>query len=75
MRNWSSIKKQLPRNYNVLVSQSLNKQGFEVTASYVSDVRRGKIKNIDIQKAVWKEIKKILISQQRKLRQLKQLQR
>ncbi len=63
MKNWSSIKKQLPRNYNILVAQSLAKQGFEVTASYVSDVRRGKIKNIDIQKAVWVEIKKILIIQ------------
>ena len=74
MKNWSSIKKQLPRNYNMLVAQSLNKQGFEVTASYVSDVRRGKIKNIDIQKAVWVEIKKILISHQRKIKQLKRLQ-
>lgn len=56
---WDDIKKVLPKNWCQVVAETLNSKGFELTAQSVSDARAGRIKNLLIQKAVLKEIKKV----------------
>lgn len=65
-RKWAAIKKDLPKNWCQIVANTLNSKGFELTAPSVSDARSGRIKNLLIQQAVWKEIKKIYKRQQSK---------
>ena len=57
MATWKKLKKRLPHNYASIVAERLTNKGFEVTPSYVSDVRRGRIKNFDTVEKVWVEIK------------------
>lgn len=56
MSKWATLKKKLPHNYAVIVSERLTDKGFEVSPSYVSDVRRERIRNVEIQEKVWTEI-------------------
>lgn len=58
-RKWLAIKKELPKNWCQLVSETLNSKGFQITPQSVSDARSGRIKNLLIQEAVLKEIKKL----------------
>jgi glycerate kinase len=62
---WEAIKKELPKNWCQIVATALNKKGYKINSQSVSDARSGRIKNLLIQQAVWKEIKKVYKKQKR----------
>jgi len=58
-RSWAVQKQMLPKNWCQIVSKSLTDAGYSISADQVSDIRMGKIKNIENQLAVWREIRKL----------------
>lgn len=57
--SWEEIKQYLPKNWCQDISKNLNKRGIAISAASVSDARSGRIKDLVIQREVWKEIKKV----------------
>lgn len=60
--DWLMYKKQLPKAWACIVANQLNSNKIlpnQLTGRQVSAIRIGRIKNHDLQKAVWKEIKKL----------------
>jgi hypothetical protein len=72
-KRWQKIKKDLPKNWAQEVSKTLTDNGFEITATQVSDVKNGRIKNIDMSKKVFQEINNLKILHKKKLIQLKSI--
>jgi hypothetical protein len=73
MRSWKNLKKKLPHNYAVVVAERLTNKGFSTNATYVSDVRRGKIKNIEVVERIWEEIRIVASEHATKTKSLKKI--
>jgi len=71
--NWEEIKQYLPYNWCQHISDSLNKQGIQVSPASISDARTGRIKNLLTRQLVWKEIKKISKRNKMALKSLKSI--
>lgn len=71
--NWDEIKQYLPKNWCQHISDSLNKQGIQVSPASISDARTGRIKNLLTRQLVWKEIKKISKRNKVALKSLKRI--
>lgn len=56
---WSERRKNLPKNWCEEISKALSDKGLNVSAEKVSDLRRGKIKDLELVTAVWSEIRKL----------------
>lgn len=58
-KRWQNIKKDLPKNWAQEVSKALNSKGIIITPTQVSDIKNGRIKNLEMSKKVLEEIKKL----------------
>lgn len=72
---WTIRKKMLPKNWCQIISESLNSKGFTTDADKISDARMGKIKNLDLQTAVWREIRKLESKEKIRREKLQELQK
>ncbi|MGN6416166.1 MAG: hypothetical protein ACTHMC_01650 [Pseudobacter sp.] len=57
--NYRPKRNVLPKNYNQIISETLSGKGIQIKPSQVSDLIRGKNKNVILGFAVWTEVRKL----------------